>query len=112
PSEQLDATVTSVEERPCEGTAPGDDLACETVTVRLTSGPDAGTEVILPEQSAGGVEIAPGDRVVVGWYPDAPEGFRYALADFQRDRPLLVLGALFAVAVVALGRWLGLRALI
>src|SRR5690606_2803352 len=32
--------------------------------------------------------------------------------DFQRGLPLLLLAALFALAVVALGRWQGLRALI
>ena len=32
--------------------------------------------------------------------------------DFQRGGPLAVLGVVFAVAVVALGRWQGLRALV
>jgi uncharacterized membrane protein len=45
---------------------------------------------------------------------DDPQGTGrpiYAFADFQRRTPLLVLGLIFAVMVVLLGRWRGLTAL-
>jgi len=41
----------------------------------------------------------------------APVSAEFYFADYQRDLPLLLLGLIFAVAVVALGRWRGLRAL-
>lgn len=56
-------------------------------------------------------EIGEGGKILLGYAPDAPPQVQCYFADFQRDRPLLVLGALFAVAVVALGCWRRVRAL-
>jgi hypothetical protein len=53
-----------------------------------------------------------GDEIVVGYFPTAQEGFRFSFADLERRRPMLLLAVLFGVAVLALGRWKGLRALV
>jgi uncharacterized membrane protein len=42
---------------------------------------------------------------------NATDGGSYQLVDFQRDVPLALLAGLFAVAVLVLGRWQGLKAL-
>lgn len=84
---------------------------CGTVLVRLRSGPDEGSVAEIP--TTGDVPISgPGELVLVTRPndvagPDAP----YALADRLRLGPLLGLAALFAAAVVALGRLRGLAAL-
>jgi uncharacterized membrane protein len=49
---------------------------------------------------------------VVLYLPDVPEGERYQFFDFDRDRPLLVLAVVFALAVLALARWRGLLSLV
>jgi len=43
---------------------------------------------------------------------DGTDGVAYYLADYQRKVPLLMLGLLFAVAVVGLARWRGAAALL
>jgi uncharacterized membrane protein len=80
----------------------------------VVEGRPAGEVVTLAEQSdAGGAPtLEPGDEVVLGWFPGAGEGFELSFADLERRRPLGVLAAIFAVAVVAFGRWQGLRALV
>ena len=50
-----------------------------------------------------------GGAGLVGGDPD--DRTSYQIADFQRGPPLLLLGALFAAAVLVLGRWRGLAAL-
>jgi uncharacterized membrane protein len=60
----------------------------------------------------GAPELSRGDGIVVSFSPDAPPELAFQLADLQRTRPLLVLAALFGLAVVALGRWRGLLALV
>jgi len=104
------ATVTAVELGPCE-TEPSQD--CTQSSVRLDEGPDDGDTIELYEELVGsGFDLSVGDRVVLAYYPDAGEGFEYALTDRERRTPLLALVAVFAIAVVALGRWKGARALV
>jgi uncharacterized membrane protein len=103
-----DAVVTSCPVPLASGTCATDE---EEVRVE---GMPAGAVVTLAEQSdAGGAPtLEPGDEVVLGWFPGAGEGFELSFADLERRQPLGVLAAIFAVAVVAFGRWQGLRALI
>ena len=106
------ATVVDLERGACQQTLPEDGITCSTPTVRLEEGPDAGEEIELFEEAdESGLALSEGEEVVVGWFPGAGEGFEYSLVDYERRPPLLLLTALFAVAVVALGRWKGLRAL-
>lgn len=112
PDDFVVATVTSVERGPCEASTPEDGITCLRPTVRLQQGPDDGQEIVLFEELAdSGFDLEAGDEVVLGYYGDAEPGFEYSLADHERRQPLLLLTALFAIAVVALARWKGLRAL-
>lgn len=92
--------------------APGE--GCVAVTVRLTDGPAPGTSILtLVPATPGSPRFAVGDPVVLGWAGGDPaDPLTYTIVDFQRGTPLLVLGAAFALAVVLLGRWQGLAALV
>ncbi|HET6709526.1 YibE/F family protein [Amycolatopsis sp.] len=87
---------------------------CLTVELTMTDGPATGKPLRLTvpiEPST--PRFAAGDAVVLAYNngnPDDPASFQ--LVDFQRGTPLLVLAALFAVAVLVLGRWQGVAALV
>lgn len=53
-----------------------------------------------------------GDRVVVARIPHMSGGFRYAIVDFYRVPWLFVLGLAFAVAVVSVGGFRGVRSIL
>ncbi|MEU0469973.1 YibE/F family protein [Amycolatopsis sp. NPDC006131] len=112
-------TITTATSGPClaagqvqVGDQP-DAKPCLTATIALTDGPGSGRSVELT------VPIEPstprftaGDDVVLAYNgADAADPSSYQLVDFQRGVPLAVLAALFAVAVVVLGRWHGVAAL-
>ena len=108
----VDATVTAAELSPCSYDPQAD---CDVVTAEVTSGePDGDTAVLeFPlDVSTPAATLRPGDDIVLNYTPEAPESVRYSFADFQRRTPLAVLAALFVAAVVALGRWRGLLALV
>ena len=118
--ERVRGTVTAAAAVSCEGPepgAPGEDLAsgddrCQRITVRIDEGSDEGASV----EQVGGANATGrtgvGERVVLIRSPgDVPLVERYQLSDVQRGRSLVALALLFAVAVVALGRWRGLLAL-
>jgi len=86
---------------------------CQQAEVELLSGPGApGTaQAVLPYGSMA-PEVAPGDRIIVSYAADAPEGEQYAFQDFDRGPPLLVLAILFALGVLALSRWRGIGSLV
>ncbi len=52
-----------------------------------------------------------GQRVRVAEIPSADGDDRYYISDFRRGAPLAVLGGMFVLAVLAFGRFQGLRAL-
>lgn len=84
---------------------------CISATVRLLSGPDAGATFVLDALSTPVVPFPRDGRILLSYAPQAEPGEQYTFADVERRLPLLLLGALFAAAVVVLGRWTGLRAL-
>ncbi len=112
-AEIVDATVTDTSEEACAGTSEADGIRCVAVSFEVTSGPTAGEsssfQTSVVEES---VRFESGDRVTLGYQEDNGPGFQYYFNDFQRRTPLLLLAALFAVAVVALGRFQGVRALV
>ena len=115
----FDAEITAAEETPCQGVPAEDqpeasvETRCVTLELSLENGPDAGeTATLNYVEGPGAANLGVGDRIVVGLSPDAPPEFRYYFADFQRGTPLTVLLILFVVAVLLLGRFGGLRALV
>ena len=120
----VDADLVARETVPCpqrEGgeelvpLAPGPELAqteCVSASVRLTSGPDAGTTFVLDVLSTPVTPFPRDGGIRLSYDPSADPGQQYVFADAERRSPLLLLGAVFALAVVVLGRWTGLRALI
>lgn len=85
---------------------------CIEATVRILSGPTEGERVVLHVASTPVQPFPDEGRIVLSYDPGAEAGQQYAFADVERTRPLLLLGILFAVAVVALGRFTGARALL
>ena len=111
--ELVDATVTGVLVEPCAGTTPEMEAYCSEVAFRVTAGSSAGDESTfqLPVTDAS-VRLDAGDEVVLVYQPTIEREFQYRFADFQRRTPLTVLWVVFVLAVVALGRWQGVRALV
>ena len=106
-AERARGTVTEV--RPCNNEVAG----CLASTVELTEGvgaPDSIEASIPYGEQAPEVEV--GDRVLLSYIADAPEGQRYVFQDFDRGRPLTTLLVLFVVGVLALSRWRGLGSLL
>ena len=118
PAEVVDAEVTAVRVAPCGSLAEEEAGAtgaqqCLLATFALQGGPDEGTEQQLEiDPSAGQPEVAVGDDVRLSLYVDAVGTTTYAFTDFQRGRPLLLLGLLTAAVVVAVARWRGLAAVL
>lgn len=86
--------------------------ACISATVQLSKG-DGGDEVEagLP-YGANTPTVEVGDKVVLTYAADAPEGQQYVWADFDRTNPMLILIVVFVVAVVFLSRWQGVGSLL
>lgn len=114
PAALVDGRVLSAHEVTC-GPEGADEVFCLLARIQLDSGDDKGETVTLEfPLDAGSPVVGTGDRIVLsqgqpGLGDDPSRG--YAFADFQRDRPLLLLALLFSVVVVALARWRGVRAI-
>jgi uncharacterized membrane protein len=114
-SKVYEATVVGVRHGPC-GTADAQvstNTTCAKVTFRLAQGPDKGqrrTIEFAPSPSTPHLSV--GDKVVLNHVKHAQAGFDYTYNDRQRRSVLLWLFVIFAVAVIALGRWRGLAALV
>ncbi|HEX9969808.1 MAG TPA: YibE/F family protein, partial [Acidimicrobiales bacterium] len=109
-----DGTVVERSVRPCLGSS-GTDVSpvqCASVVVRLADGPERGQQVVVEVgEGPGAPKVGDDDPVVLGRTQDETGTVTYYFADFQRRTPLLLLGAIFALVVVLLGRWRGLAAL-
>jgi uncharacterized membrane protein len=80
---------------------------CGTVQVRLDDGAVITTDI---PNGPGAPEVAAGDDITLLALND--EGaVSYSIADHQRGDELWMLGAAFALAVIAFGRWRGVTAL-
>lgn len=112
PQRYVDATVTDVFADRCLGDEVAE-IGCRTVDVDITSGVTEGqraTFLVLDTQFEV-PDLGVGDRLVLSYVASAPPEFQYRYEDRQRDLPLLALVLAFVVAVVAFGRWQGVRAL-
>lgn len=112
-SQRIGAEVAEVSDAPCSYSTDERPQYCRTIAVRPDDGPDAGNVIGLGEfnlsQSARPPTVEAGDRVMVG-YEESTDTYFYA--DRDRRRSLLVLGAVFAGVVIALGRGRGVLALV
>ena len=110
------AAVVSVTPGSCEAYAgPG----CRVVAIDVLEGRDEGRRSsLILQANRFSPEVAPGDelRVVRSAAPDVavdqPATQPYGFVDFERRTPLAALALAFAVLVVALARWQGVRALV
>jgi len=92
---------------------------CQILTIRIAEGAESGrrARLTLPGTDLA-AEVLPGDRirVVKSYVPPGaeppPNLEAYSFSDFERRSPLLILAIVFAVLVVALGRWKGVRSLL
>jgi uncharacterized membrane protein len=105
------AEVVRVEERTCAGF---EQQQCQLVTVRLESGPDAGDTARIQLGASGlDPDVDPGDELHVAESAEPPPGTEavtgtgYTLVDFERRGPMLVLAALFVIAVLVFARLRG-----
>lgn len=110
------ARIDVLRDVPCEFDA---EVTCVEADLRLFSGPDAGsvgTLILFPGQESG---LIAGQDVMVTFdfegeiiaIAPATVDAMYRYADFQRRGFLAVLFVVFALAVIALGRWRGVAAL-
>jgi uncharacterized membrane protein len=105
----VSATLTSVARNPCPEADPGvPGSVCIKVQARLADGRQVAFETTDPTGATfrAGQEV----RLAVIEQPGQPP--YYNIQDLERGRPLLLLAALFMLAVVAFGRWQGVRSLL
>lgn len=109
----VSGSVSSVEYRTCDvGAASGsptqvqDELECQTAQVATDQG---SVEVDIPAQVTASTEVVRGDqvKVLVG---DDLAGIG-VFVDFERTVPVGLLAALYALVVVVVARWRGVRAI-
>ncbi|MGH2750829.1 MAG: YibE/F family protein [Actinomycetota bacterium] len=111
--DRVGATVTNVEEIDCQQIPGQESFRCAEVTARLDGGDDARDDVFFETaETTQARQISEGDKIFVGRSFNDPNEDRYFFLDYQRSFPLLALGILFAVVVVALSGLRGMAALI
>jgi uncharacterized membrane protein len=109
PTRLVSATLTRVQATPCEQAEPGaPGSTCIKVQARLAGGEQVDFETTDP---TGGTFRA-GQRVQLAVLEQPGQPPFYNIRDLERTRPMLVLVALFVLAVVAFGRWQGVRSLL
>ncbi|WP_328720608.1 YibE/F family protein [Streptomyces sp. NBC_00247] len=94
------------------GPAVTEDGDCKKATIEVTSGNDKGrtfAEIVQPEASR---QLREGQGVVLAYAPDAPHDLQYSVTDVDRKLPMALLAGIFAVAVVVVGRFKGVMALV
>jgi uncharacterized membrane protein len=95
-------------------TAAGQVKKCISLGVLLTDGDSPGVTIqqVLPDEPST-PRFTVGDHVVLAYTGGNPsDTASYQIQDFQRGTSMLWLAALFAAAVLLLGRWRGLASLL
>ena len=89
-------------------------LAATLIKARVTSGTDAGQEVVIinrtMERSFYNILAKPGDKVILALMTDPSGKLTYNIADYERSTGLLWLAGLFILMLLLFGRGVGLRA--
>jgi uncharacterized membrane protein len=114
-NETLQGRVAAIQPpaMPVSSTDPG----TARVLVDITSGSQQGRRVQIHPTGGttglvGDTPVQVGDKVLVEYSTGGPQGDQYAISDFVRLPQLLIIALIFAAATIAVGRWVGLRALI
>jgi uncharacterized membrane protein len=93
--------------------APDGGGQCVQTLISIDSGPNKGANTMLEFSGGPGQpNLAVGDHIRLSRQVDAAGATSYAFFDYERTWPLVVLAAAFAVVIVAVAGWRGLRALI
>jgi uncharacterized membrane protein len=93
--------------------AVGEGAQCVQTVVAIDSGPNQGATTLLEFSGGPGQpQLAVGDDIRISRQVDDVGTTTYSFYDFERTWPLTVLAAVFAVVIVAVARWRGLRALV
>ena len=118
----VQGTVLAATSAPCTmggpsvGTvvSPGQAKKCISLSVLLSDGDSPGVTIqqVLPDEPST-PRFAVSDHVVLAYTGGNPsDAGSYQIQDFQRSTSMVWLVALFAVAVLLLGRWRGLASLV
>jgi uncharacterized membrane protein len=103
------ATLTKVARLDCPEADPGvPGSICIKVTARLAGG----RQVTFDTTDPTGGMFRPGQRVRLAASEQPGQPPYYNIQDLERGRPLLLLAAVFVGAVIAFGRWQGIRSLV
>lgn len=116
--------VTSSTLADCGSTSAGDVLTagpaaglpgsgtCVQTMVAIDTGPNAGASTMLEfSRGPGQPNLLAGQTVRIFRQVDPQGATSYGFYDYERTWPLIALAALFAIVIVAVARWRGLRAL-
>jgi uncharacterized membrane protein len=104
------ATLIRVQTTPCEQAdpaAPGS--TCIKVQAQLAEG---GRRIAFDTTDPTGQTFHVGQRVKLAVQEQEGQDPYYNIQDLERTQPMLLLAALFAAAVIAFGRWQGIRSLV
>ncbi|MGE2725440.1 YibE/F family protein [Mycolicibacterium pulveris] len=86
---------------------------CVQALIAIDSGPNTGANTLLEFSGGPGQpNLSVGDDVRISRQVDDAGTTTYSFYDYERTWPLIALAAVFAIVVVAVARWRGLRALI
>ncbi len=85
---------------------------CIQSVVAIDSGPNSGARTLLEFSGGPGQPtLAAGDQIRIFRQVDQQGVTSYGFYDYERGWPLTILAVIFAVVIVAVARWRGLRAL-
>ncbi|WP_424808293.1 YibE/F family protein [Rhodococcus sp. 27YEA15] len=86
---------------------------CQRSIVDIESGPNAGTRTLLEViPGVGQPDLRVGEHVRLVRQTDPSGTTQYSFEDYSRGLPLLLIAAAFALVIVVVARWRGLRALL
>ena len=109
PTRFVAATLTRVQPKPCKQAEPGlPGSTCIEVEAELAGGEQVTFETTDPT----GETFRAGQRVKLAVLEQEGQPTFYNIRDLERTRPILILAALFVLAVIAFGRWQGVRSLV
>lgn len=86
---------------------------CVQAIITIDTGPNAGANTLLElSPGPGQPKLNAGDHIRIFRQVNQEGATGYGFYDFERAWPLAMLAALFAVVIVVVARWRGLRALV